>query len=130
MISRVISNKPRILSPHSSSKPPRFRDLRTLQLSLRSFFASRLLFSTTCGLFLQNTRGGYPTLPRHASLPPSYAPRGASIPCGLTRFRILPVTTGRYPFLATRFPRPPSPYFPNSFIIPRPTIPRPQVLSN
>src|ERR1700687_6084780 len=24
---------------------------------------------------------------------PSYAPRGASIPCGLTRLRILPVTT-------------------------------------
>jgi hypothetical protein len=25
---------------------------------------------------------------------PSYAPRGAPIPCGLTRLRILPVTTG------------------------------------
>src|SRR5713226_857398 len=35
-----------------------------------------------------------------ASLPPSYAPRGASIPCGLSRLRILPVTTGVYP---TRF---------------------------
>src|SRR5713226_6413823 len=31
-----------------------------------------------------------------ASLSPSYAPRGASIPCGLTRLRILPVTTGVY----------------------------------
>src|SRR5713226_4647375 len=70
MISRVISNKPRILSPHSSSKPPRFRDLRTLQLSLRSFFASRRLFSATCGLFLQNTRGGgYPN-----TSAPSFAP--------------------------------------------------------
>jgi hypothetical protein len=37
--------------------------------------------------------GGYLN-PRHALLPPSYAPRGTSIPCGLTRLRILPVTTG------------------------------------
>jgi hypothetical protein len=42
-----------------------------------------------------NTRdGGTPTLPRRASLPPSRAPRSASIPCALTRLRILPVTTG------------------------------------
>src|SRR5260370_36543364 len=62
-VSCVISNKPRILSPHPSPKSSRFRDLRTLQLSLRSFFASRRLFSATCGLFLQNTRGGgTPTL--------------------------------------------------------------------
>src|SRR5713226_836587 len=47
--------------------------------------------------------GGYPSFPRlqrPASKPPSlqppepYAPRGASIPCALTRLRILPVTTG------------------------------------
>src|SRR5712692_4631159 len=57
-VSCVISNKPRILSPPPSPKSSRFRDLRTLQLSLRSFFASRRLFSATCGLFLQNTRGG------------------------------------------------------------------------
>src|SRR5258707_8003198 len=31
-------------------------------------------------------------------LPPSYAPRNASIPCGLNRLRILPVTTGVCPF--------------------------------
>src|SRR5258708_5322942 len=137
MISRVISNKPRILSPHSSSKPPRFRDLRTLQLSLRSFFASRRLFSATCGLFLQNTRGGgTPTLPRRASLPPSYAPRGASIPCGLTRLRILPVTTGLpavvgvYPFLATRLPRAPRGYFPKSFRMRRSKIASLKVLWN
>src|SRR5713101_7952301 len=37
---------------------------------------------------------------RHASLSPSYAPRGASIPCGLSRLRILPVTTGVYPLRA------------------------------
>ena len=30
--------------------------------------------------------------PRHALLTPSHAPRGASIPCALTRLRILPVT--------------------------------------
>src|SRR5216683_6864408 len=43
-----------------------------------------------------NTRDGGATLlpfPRHSSLSPSYAPRGASIPCALTRLRILPVTT-------------------------------------
>src|SRR5713226_9433914 len=68
-ISCVISNKPRILSPHPSPKSSRFRDLRTLQLSLRSFFASRRLFSATCGLFLQNTRGGYPN-----TSAPSFAP--------------------------------------------------------
>src|SRR5260370_21476016 len=34
--------------------------------------------------------GIYPTL----SLSPSYARRGASIPCGLSRLRILAVTTG------------------------------------
>src|SRR5712691_9618522 len=39
---------------------------------------------------------GTPTLPRHTSLPLSYAPRGASIPCGLSRLRILPVTMGVY----------------------------------
>src|SRR5216683_3191449 len=66
----VISNKPRILSPHPSPKSSRFTDLRTLQLSLRSFFASRRLFSATCGLFLQNTRGGgYPN-----TSAPSFAP--------------------------------------------------------
>ncbi len=61
--------------------------LRTLFLSLRSFSDSRPLFSTTSALFLQNTRGcGYPS-----TFPASFAP---SIPCGLSRLRILPVTTG------------------------------------
>src|SRR5713226_4413461 len=41
--------------------------------------------------------GGTPTLPRRAALPPSYAPRDASIRCSLSRLRILPVTTGVYP---------------------------------
>src|SRR5713101_5347885 len=39
--------------------------------------------------------GIYATL----SLSSSYAPRGASISCGLSRLRILPVTTGVYPIL-------------------------------
>src|SRR5712692_233956 len=130
-VSCVISNKPRILSPHPSPKSSRFRDLRTLQLSLRSFFASRRLFSATCGLFLQNTRGGgTPTLPRRASLPPSYAPRGAFIPCGLNRLRILPVTTRVYPFLATRLPRASRGYFPKSFRMRRSKIASREVLWN
>src|SRR5258707_734206 len=41
--------------------------------------------------------GGTPTLPRQVSLPPSHAPRGVSIPCALTRLRILPVNHGVYP---------------------------------
>jgi len=62
---------------------------------------------------LQNTRGGgTPTLLRRAPLPPSYAPRGAAIPCALNRLRILPVTTGgvppvsHYPLRSTHFCRP------------------------
>ena len=35
-----------------------FIHLRTLYLSLRSFSGCRSLFSTACGLFCQNTRGG------------------------------------------------------------------------
>src|SRR5229473_8417394 len=53
--------------------------------------------------------GGYICPPSHAPcfrerqspdwrpLPPSYAPRNASIPCALIRLRILPFTTGVYP---------------------------------
>src|SRR5713226_8656305 len=40
--------------------------------------------------------GGAATPPRRASLPPSHAPRGASIPCGLSGLPILPVITGVY----------------------------------
>src|SRR5260370_26794147 len=57
----------------------------------------------------KNTGGGGASAgPRHRLLPPSYAPRGASIPFGLSRLRILPVTTGVWgppAFLATRLPR-------------------------
>src|SRR5712692_2467814 len=42
-----------------------------------------------------NTQDGCASArPLHPSLPPSHAPRGASIPCGLPRLRILPVATG------------------------------------
>ncbi len=72
-----------------------FFRLRTLDLSLRSFSPLDPLFSITSALFSQNTGGGgISTRPRHALLPPSHAPRGASIPCALTRLPILPVTTG------------------------------------
>ena len=147
-------------------KPQCFSELRTLDLSLRSFSHSDPLFSITSALFLQNTRGGIPpagpfrsrvlTIVLHEPIPsrfslipdsssicfrintcksvskqttltsfrintygkggeggtrlfrvssvqPSslqppepYAPRGASIPYGLSRLRILPVTTGVY----------------------------------
>ncbi len=144
-------------SPSTSSISFASFRLRTLFLSLRSFFDSRPLFSITSVLFLQNTRGGIPlqelvrcteaqkclfvsallatlthsvsrkSFPCHSYantrdggvtaatkfraiflatrhsplscyplLPPSHAPRGASIPCRLSRLRILPVTTGVY----------------------------------
>src|SRR5258708_17371549 len=48
----------------------------------------------------------FPRLQRPASSirsPEPSAPRGASIPCGLSRLRILPVTTGVYPLRASDF---------------------------
>src|SRR5712692_1650901 len=74
------------------TRPFRINRLGTLCAGAKT---SNPLFSVHCALFCK-TGGGYPTLPRRASLPPSYAPHGASIPCGLTRLRILPVTTGVY----------------------------------
>ena len=47
-------------SRRSTSKPPCFSDLPTLDFSLRSFSHSDPLFSITSTLFLQNTRGGIP----------------------------------------------------------------------
>ncbi len=82
-------------SPCLCRNSPLFKHLQTLCFSLRSFPHSDRLFSITSALFLQNTRGGgAPALPRHASLPPSYAPRSAFIPYSLSQLRILPVTTG------------------------------------
>src|SRR5712692_1280566 len=68
----------------------------------------------TLTLFRINTykkqgEGGTPTFARERqsldwhSLPPSYARRSSSIPCGLNRLRILPVTTGVYPPTASVF---------------------------
>ncbi len=59
--------------------------------------ASHLLESSPLECALTKTPGvGVPQHPRHPLLAPSHAPRGASIPFGLTRLRILPVTTGVY----------------------------------
>src|SRR4029077_8005233 len=71
--------------------------LQSLAASSFSFSDTGPLFSIACSLFLQSTRWGTPTLPRRPSLPPSYAPRGASIPCTLIRLRILPVHHGCTP---------------------------------
>ncbi len=55
---------------------------------------------------MKNLGGGGPRFPRlqrpasSIQSPEPYAPRGASIPCGLSRLRILPVTTGVYPLRA------------------------------
>ncbi len=97
------------LPPHPSNSsrefPPLLSDLSpfppipcALLNSLAAVFRPPVLcfqcfarsFSKTPGV------GGMPTLPRRALLPPSYAPRGASISCDLSRLRILPVTTGVY----------------------------------
>src|SRR6266851_2016151 len=86
--------------PFRSPRSPNRFAFQSLAASCAAPKKSTPLESDKSSLFLQNTRGGgTPTLPRKASLPPSYAPRGASIPCGLTRLRILPVTTGVYHFL-------------------------------
>src|SRR5260370_32950189 len=76
------------------TRPFRINRLGTLCAEAKT---SNPLFSVHCALFCKTPGVGYPTLPRRASLPPSYAPRGASIPCTLTRLRILPVTTGCVP---------------------------------
>jgi hypothetical protein len=108
-----------------------FNALQPLCRSWRSFSHGLPLFSIACSLFLQNTGGWYPDpvfgssagvkrLQRRRSnygttlwvyiratplLPPSYAPRGASIPSGLSRLRILSVTTGVYCRRAVSFSR-------------------------
>jgi hypothetical protein len=91
-----------VLSQQTSQTPPGrsafnsrpINALQPLTISWLSFSDSHPLFSLACSFFLQNTGGGVlntsaPPLPL-----PSHAPCGASIPCGLTQLRILPVTTG------------------------------------
>src|SRR5260221_12510289 len=67
-----------------------------LFVSLCSLFRTRFLCFHELADSFAKIPGGY--LGTSAPcFPPSYAPRGASIPCGLTRLRILPVTTGGVP---------------------------------
>ena len=61
--------------------------------------------SFPCHSYANTWDGGGFRLPSNLEHPtsnlcicPSYAPRGASIPCAVTRLRILPVATGVYPF--------------------------------
>ena len=95
------------LPPHPSNSsrefPPLLSDLSpfppipcALLNSLAAVFRPPVLCFQCFAHSLSKTPGvgGMPTLPRRALLPPSYAPRGASISCGLSRLRILPVTTG------------------------------------
>src|SRR6267154_6201561 len=60
------------LLPHCASrlrdKPSILISLRALILSCRSFSNSRLLFSITCGLFVQDTGGGGTSAPSPRSL--------------------------------------------------------------
>src|SRR6267143_6198506 len=78
-----------------SPAPSYLLSLQSAAASLPSFFARRPLESIACSLFSENTRGGGTlTHPRQASLPPLYAPRGASPSSDLNRLRILPLTTG------------------------------------
>jgi len=87
---------PRTIPAFSSHQPFYFQRLAASWLS---FFTSLPLFSIACSLFSQNTRVGGTPAP-HASVPPSHAPRSASIPSALISLRILPVTTGvYYPYL-------------------------------
>src|SRR5712692_2589477 len=66
----------------------------------KSVSKQRTLTPLRINTYKKPGEGGVPTLPRvqcpaSSIRPPEpYAPRGASIPCGLTRLRILPATTG------------------------------------
>ncbi len=66
----------------------------------KSVSKQRTLTPLRINTYKKPGEGGVPTLPRvqrpaSSIRPPEpYAPRGASIPCALTRLRILPVTTG------------------------------------
>src|SRR5712692_11323622 len=113
-LSLLLTNRPDVLyhfvcylEPTSLTAAPRLPLSPLLPFACALFFSLCALFPTPVLCFQQlphsfcKTPGGVgtPTLPRQASLPPSYAPRGASIPCGLSRLRILPVTTGAYPYV-------------------------------
>jgi hypothetical protein len=78
-----------------------FRNRRAVSVSLSEFFRYR---SRDVKRHASKPRPAAPR-PLRSSRSPSYASRGASIPFGLSRLRILPVTTGVWvppAFLATR----------------------------
>src|SRR5712692_7332528 len=108
-LSLLLINRPDVLyhfvcylEPTSLTAAPRLPLSPLLPSACALFFSLCALFPTPVLCFQQlphsfcKTPGGVatPTLPHQASLPPSHAPRGASIPCGLCRLCILPVTTG------------------------------------
>src|SRR5260370_16822684 len=89
------------------------RDFSRCTEAQKCLFVSPLLATLTHSLSRKsfpcfsyaNTRDGCASArPLHPSLPPSHAPRGGSIPCGLTRLRILPVATGTCSEWLTEFP--------------------------
>ncbi len=55
---------------------------------------SILSFQQLRASFCKTPGWGYPNTSAPSFVPPSHAPRGAFIPCAVSRLRILPVTTG------------------------------------
>ena len=97
MVAFRVLSRTNLADPYRHSSPNSW-PFNLLQPLCSLFAAPVLCFQQLAASFPKTPGvGGTPTLPRRASLPPSYAPRGASIPCGLTRLRILPVTTEVYP---------------------------------
>jgi hypothetical protein len=95
------SRTPALPFPMVARLPAQISKLLPFRKLLRCTEAQKCLFVSPFPATPMQTRGmGVPPLlqlPRQASLPPSYAPRGASILCGLSRLRILPVATGVHP---------------------------------
>ena len=84
-----------------SSVPCRVSVVNPLLSSVCSLFALFLrppsfLFSNLEPLFAKHPGGGYLNTSAPSLVPPSHASRGASIPCAVSRLRILPVTAGVY----------------------------------
>src|SRR5258706_1583810 len=101
MVARVISKK--LLLPFRRGSPNSRLAVTTFKINTcKNVSKQRTLTPSRINTY-QKTGGGGPPANRHQHLPrlqlrqrPSYAPRGASIPCGFSRLRILPVTTGEY----------------------------------
>jgi hypothetical protein len=94
----VFLRAPSAVSSGSSLKPQvsSFQSLAASFVALCALQKSQLLCNqANPASFCKAPGAGVPPAhPRRALLPPSYASRGTSIPCGLSRLRILPVTTG------------------------------------